>query len=110
MGITPLTAVWVATELGNWDDYKYQISIKIDIGQRISEAVLGKLPCKWNYFWETAQPLRVEMHMIAFVELWYNLGFESKEERIAKEITRFEAFLDTRDPDAVKALLLLTSC
>lgn len=110
MGITPLTAIWVATELSDWNDYKYQISIKIDLGERISEAILGELPTGWHYFWKTAPPIQVEMHMIAFVEQWYNLGFESKEERISAEIKRFEEFLDTRDPEAVKAIMLLTSC
>lgn len=110
MGITPLTAIWVATEMGAWDDYRYQISIKIDVGGRISEAILGELPSGWHYFWETAPPIKVSMHMIAFVEQWYNLGFETKEERINEVIRGFEEFLDTRDPEAVKAIMLLTSC
>ncbi|MGI6227913.1 MAG: hypothetical protein ACOYJ1_16875 [Peptococcales bacterium] len=110
MGITTLTAIWTTTELSDWVDYEYQITIKIDVGKRISEAVLGNLPTGWHYFWETAPPIKVGMHMIAFVERWYNLGFESIGERIASEIKRFEEFLDEKDAEAVKALLLLTSC
>ena len=45
--------------------------------------------------------------MIAYVERWHNLGFESLDERINELIKGFEAFLDTRDSEAVKALLLL---
>jgi hypothetical protein len=110
MGITPMTAIWTATELGAWNDYEYQLTVKIDIGSRISEAVLGELPKGWHYFWSTAPPIKVDMHMIAYVEHWYNFGFdESAEERIAKQIKEFEEFLETRDAEAVKALLLLTT-
>jgi len=110
MGITPLTAIWTATELGEVEDYEYQLTIKIDIGSRISEAVLGELPKGWHYFWSTAPPIQVEMHLIAYVEHWYNFGFETAKEHIDAEIKRFEEFLDTRDAAATKALLLLTSC
>lgn len=110
MGITPLTAIWTTTELSDWADYEYQITIKIDVGTRISEAVLGDLPSGWHYFWSTAPPIRVDMHMVAYVERWYNLGFESIKERVDSEIERFEEFLNTKDAEAVKALLLLTSC
>ena len=112
MGITPLTAIWTATELGEVEDYEYQLTIKIDVGTRISEAVLGDLPSDWHYFWSTAPPIQLELHMIAYVEQWYNFGFkgESAVERIAKQIKEFEAFLDTKDSEAVKSLLLLTSC
>ncbi len=58
MGIVPMTAMWFATELSNWDDFEYQLTLKIDIGQRISEAVLGELPTGWHYYWETAPPIK----------------------------------------------------
>lgn len=110
MGIMPLSAIWTATEISDWVDYSYRINVKIDVGCRISEAVLGELPSGWHYFWHTAPPVCVEMHMIAHSERWYNLGFESMSERINEVIRGFEEFLDTRDCEAVKALLLLTSC
>lgn len=108
MGITPMVAVWSTTELGEASDSKYLITIKIDIGQKISEAVLGELPAGWQYHWHTVTPDRSELHMIAYVEHWYNLGFgESVESRIGELIKGFEEFLDSRDCEAVKALLLL---
>lgn len=110
MGIVPMTAMWFATELSNWDDFEYQLTLKIDIGARISESVLGELPTGWHYYWETAPPIKVELHLIAYVEHWYNFGFETAKEHIDAEIKRFEEFLDTRDAAATKALLLLTSC
>jgi len=47
--------------------------------------------------------------MIAYVEHWYDFGFEgeSVESRIDELIKQFENYLDTRDCEAVKALLLL---
>lgn len=109
MGITPMIAVWSAIELGNVKDFEYLLTVKVDIGRRIREAVLGELPAGWLYHWETVTPDRSELHMIAYVEHWYNFGFdgESVENRINELIKQFENYLDTRDCEAVKALLLL---
>jgi hypothetical protein len=107
MGITPLTAIWTATELGAWNDYEYLLTLKIDIGRRISEAILGDLSEGWKYCWETVTPDKSELHMLAYTERWYNFGFERVNDRIEKLIREFEEYLGTRDADAVKALLLL---
>lgn len=107
LGITPLSAVWTTTEIGVWDDYEYLLSVKIDIGRRISEAVLGELPSGWKYHWETVTPDKSELHILAYTERWYNFGFKSVDRRIEELIKEFEEYLDTRDADAVKALLLL---
>jgi len=109
MGITPMIAVWSAIELGNVKDFEYLLTVKVDIGRRICEAVLGELPAGWQYHWETVTPDKTELHMIACVERWYNFGFEdeSVESRIGELIKGFEEFLDSRDCEAVKALLLL---
>lgn len=112
MGIVPMTAVWTATELGEVKDYEYLLSVKVDISERISEAVLGELPIGWRYYWNTVSPDHSELHMLAYTERWYNFGFEgeSVNGRIEEIIKEFEGYLETRDCEAVKALLLLTSC
>ncbi|WP_058486859.1 hypothetical protein [Defluviitalea phaphyphila] len=109
MGITPMIAVWSAIDMGDIKDCEYLLTVKVDIERRISEAVLGELPSGWKYHWETVTADMSELHMIAYVEHWYNFGFdgESVENRIGELIKEFEAFLDTRDSEAVKALLLL---
>lgn len=109
MGIVPMVALWTAVELGEVEDYEYLVSLRIDISERISEAILGELPKGWRYYWETITPDRSELHMLAFTEHWYNFGFdgESVDGRIEELIKEFEEYLDTRDADAVKALLLL---
>jgi hypothetical protein len=109
MGITPMIAVWSAIDIGDVKDCEYLLTVKVDIGRRICEAVLGELPAGWQYHWETVTPDKSELHMIAYVEHWYNFGFEgeSVESRIDELIKGFEEFLDTRDCEAVRALLLL---
>ncbi len=109
MGVTPLSTIWTATEMSARDDYEYLLSVKIDIGRRINEAILGELPNGWKYFFETVTPDRSELHMLAYTERWYNFGFESADERIEEIIKEFERYLETRDCEAVKALLLLTT-
>lgn len=109
MGIVPMTALWTTTEMSTRKDYEYLLSVKIDIGRRINEAVLGELPSGWKYYWSTVTPDRSELHMLAYTERWYNLGFESVAERIEEIIKEFEGYLETRDCEAVKALLLLTT-
>jgi hypothetical protein len=109
MGITPMIAVWSAIDMGDVEDFEYLLTVKVDIGRRICEAVLGELPAGWQYHWETVTADRSELHMIACVEHWYNFGFEgeSAENRVNELIKQFEEFLDTRDCEAVRALLLL---
>lgn len=109
MGITPMIAVWSAIDMGDVKDCEYLLTVKVDIGRRICEAVLGELPAGWQYHWETVTPDKSELHMIAYVERWYKFGFEgeSAENRIGELIKGFEEFLDSRDCEAVKALLLL---
>ncbi len=110
LGISPLSAIYTATEMSDWEGYEYLLSIKIDIGKRISEAILGELPPDWQYFWNTVSPDKTELHLIAYTEKWFNLGFETVGERIGELINEFESFLDIRDIEATKALILLTSC
>ena len=109
MGITPMIAVWSAIDMGDVKDFEYLLTVKVDIGRRICEAVLGELPAGWQYHWETVTPDKSELHMIAYVEHWYNFGFEGEiaENRVIELIKQFEEFLDSRDCEAVKALLLL---
>lgn len=109
MGITPMIAVWSAIDMGDVEDFEYLLTVKVDIGRRICEAVLGELPAGWKYHWETVTPDKTELHMIACVERWYDFGFEgeSVESRIDELIKGFEEFLDSRDCEAVRALLLL---
>lgn len=109
MGITPLSAIWTATEMSDREDYEYLLTLKIDIGRRINEAILGELSEGWKYCWETVTPDRSELHMLAYTERWFNLGFdgEGMDKRIRELIKEFEAYLDTRDCEAIKALLLL---
>ena len=109
MGITPMIAVWSAIDMGDVKDFEYLLTVKVDIGRRICEAVLGELPAGWKYHWETVTPDKTELHMIACVERWYDFGFEgeSAENRVNELIKGFEEFLDSRDCEAVKALLLL---
>lgn len=109
MGIVPMTAIWTATELGEVKDYEYLLSVKVDISERISEAILGELPIGWRYYWNTVSPDRSELHMLAYTERWYNFGFDSVVDRVEELIKEFESYLDTRDSEAVKALLLLTT-
>lgn len=109
MGITPMIAVWSAIDMSDVKDFEYLLTVKVDIGRRICEAVLGELPAGWKYHWETVTADRSELHMIACVEHWYNFGFEGESvgSRVNELIKGFEEFLDTRDCEAVKALLLL---
>lgn len=109
MGITPMIAVWSAIDMGDVKDFEYLLTVKVDIGRRICEAVLGELPAGWKYHWETVTADKSELHMIACVEHWYNFGFdgESVGSRVNELIKGFEEFLDTRDCEAVRALLLL---
>lgn len=107
MGITPMIAVWSATELGETKGYEYLLTMKIDIGRKINKVVLGDLPAGWKYHWEMLSPDGMGLHMIVYVEHWYNMGPETLYDRICKKIKELEEYLDTLDIEGIKALLLL---
>jgi hypothetical protein len=45
--------------------------------------------------------------MLAYTGRWINVGLKSLDERIAELIQEFEDFLDSKDSEAIKAVLLL---
>jgi hypothetical protein len=107
MGIVPTTAMWVATELGTAKDHEYFLTLEINLRRRINESVLDKLPEGWKFHWETVTPDQSPVKMLAYTGRWINVGLKSLDERIAELIQEFEEFLDSKDSEAIKAVLLL---
>ncbi|ABN51761.1 hypothetical protein V6C42_02175 [Pseudoclostridium thermosuccinogenes] len=109
MGITPTCAVWTATKQSD-DEIEYLLTVQIEIESQVCQPVLGDLPTGWEYHWEKDASDKIKLNSIAYEEIWYDFGFdgESLQGRINELIKDFEGFLDTRDCDAVQALMLLS--
>lgn len=109
MGITPTCAVWTATKQSD-DEIEYLLTVQIEIESQVCQPVLGDLPTGWEYHWEKDASDKIKLNSIAYEEIWYDFGFdgESLQGRINELIKDFEDFLDTRDCDAVQALMLLS--
>jgi len=111
MGIRPMVAVWTSIKQGDIEDTEYVLTLQIDIGSRVCEPVLGDLPAGWEYHWKKDASDKTELSKITCEAQWFDCGFAGKslENKIGELVKEFEAFLDTRDKEAVKSLLLLTN-
>lgn len=112
MGIEPLTAMTSIMEVDK-DSLLYKVNIMIDLGRRISEQVLGELPAGWTYLWETVSADHSEIYLINFFDYWRWIGFEpddTVEGFVGERIKEFERFLESKDCQAVRAIMTLLGC
>lgn len=89
--------------------YEHTIIVDIEFRHEYSTTILWDMPKGWKWFTEVAG-IGWPMMALSYSETFICLGFLSVEERI-KEITdEFEAYLDTLDNDALRAIRLLMTC
>ncbi len=83
----------------------YCIKLNIHLKQHLNCAVLGDLPAGWNYYWDHDED---KICMLGYMDYKCYVGVMKAKERVYTVANEFEKFLDKRDREAVKAMLLLT--
>ncbi|NMM65530.1 hypothetical protein HBE96_23415 [Clostridium sp. P21] len=91
-------------------EYKYIISIHIELRHSYPVDILGDLPIKWRWFTETISedhtPLSIPV--LTYYETYCYDGVKSVDDRVKQVIDGFVDYLDTfRDPQATKSILML---
>jgi hypothetical protein len=107
LGIVPMTVIFDLNSASNTPGV-YRLSIHIDLDECLKCEVLGALPEGWEYCWESGVGSRI--HVLSFTDYRSYTGVEDAEKRVSAVIKEFEEFLDDRDAEGVRSLILLSGC
>jgi hypothetical protein len=103
MGIHAKSVTMGVSPLFQRKDGMDKLIIHIDLRAEKFVLALGELPSGWAYLWDTKR-------IIGYSETIPVITWAAVKEYATGIISEFEEFLDSKDAEAVKALLLLTSC
>jgi hypothetical protein len=88
--------------------YEHTIIVDIEFKRQYISTILGDLPVGWKYYLETVTDDHWPISALAYGETYVWFGFETIEERIEQIVAGFVEYLDTRDKEALGAIMLLT--
>ena len=103
LGIQAEWASWGVSHKRRHADGNDRLIVDINLRAEENVIALGELPTGWVCLWDTKD-------IIGYTVIVTGLELKSVKECAVKIIKEFEEFLDSRDSEAVKALLVLTSC
>ena len=102
-GLEPVMAIYSFNSVGTASDM-YHPSIIIQLSTQIKCRILGELPAGWTYGWKDG-----EVFSLDFNDSQSYTKVEDAMTRINAVIKEFEAYLDTRDAEGTRAIMLLTA-
>lgn len=102
-GLEPVMAIYSVNSVGTASDM-YHPSIIIQLSTQIKCRILGELPAGWTYGWKDGKVFSLDFNdSQSYTEV------EDAMTRINAVIKEFEAYLDTRDVEGTRAIMLLTT-
>lgn len=104
LGLEPVMAIYSFNSVGTVSDM-YHPSIVIQLSKHLKYKILGELPACWKYCWNDGKVFSLDYN-----DSQSYTDAEESEEHIKEVVKDFEAFLDTRDVESTKALMLLMAC
>lgn len=103
LGLEPVMAIYSFNSVGTVSDM-YHPSIIIQLSTQIKCRILGELPAGWTYGWKDGKVFTLDFNDgQSYTEVVDAMA------QINAVIKEFEAFLDTRDVESTKAIMLLTT-
>ena len=103
LGLEPVMAIYSVNSVGTASDM-YHPSIIIQLSTQIKCRILGELPAGWTYGWKDGMVFTLD-----FNDSQSYTKVEDAMTRINAVIKEFEAYLDTRDVESTRAIMLLTA-
>lgn len=103
LGLEPVMAIYSFNSVDTVSDV-YHPSIIIQLSTQIKYKILGELPAGWTYCWDNGMVVSLD-----FNDGQSYTDVEDAMTRINTVIKEFEAYLDTRDVESTKAIMLLTT-
>ena len=103
LGLEPVMAIYSVNSVGTASDV-YHPSIVIQLSTQIKCRVLGDLPAGWVYGWKDGKVFSLDFNdWCTFIDISEAMT------RINAVVGEFEAYLDTRDVESTRAIMLLTT-
>lgn len=103
LGLEPVMAIYSVNSVGTVSDV-YHPSIIIQLSTQIKCRILGELPAGWTYGWKDG-----EVFSLDFNDWCTYIDISEAMTRINAVVGEFEAYLDTRDAEGTRAIMLLTA-
>jgi len=102
-GLEPVMAIYSFNSVGTASDM-YHPSIVIQLSTQIKCRILGELPVGWSYCWDDGMVFSLDYNdWCTYIDI---VEAETRLKEVTKE---FEAFLDTRDVESTRAVILLAT-
>ena len=103
LGLEPVMAIYSVNSVGTASDV-YNPSIIIQLSTQIKCRILGALPAGWTYCWKDGKVFSLDFNDgQSYTEVVDAMA------RINAVVGEFEAYLDTRDVESTRAVMLLTA-
>ena len=103
LGFEPVMAIYSVNSVDTASDV-YNPSIIIQLSTQIKYKILGELPAGWAYGWKDGKVFSLD-----FNDWCTYIDISEAMTRINAVIKEFEAYLDTRDVESTRAIMLLTA-
>jgi len=103
LGLEPVMAIYSFNSVGTASD-AYNPSIIIQLSKHLKCRILGELPAGWTYGWKDG-----EVFSLDFNDWCTYIDISEAMTRINTVIKEFEAYLDTRDVESTRAVILLAT-
>lgn len=103
LGLEPVMAIYSFNSVGTASDM-YHPSIVIQLSTQIKCRILGELPAGWTYGWKDGKVFSLD-----FNDWCTYIDISEAMTRINAVVGEFEAYLDTRDVESTRAIMLLTA-
>lgn len=87
--------------------YDHTIIIDIEFRRQISTMILGDFSIGWKWHTQTVTDDHLPLMALGYSEPYVWSGVLTVEDRVQQIIKEFQAHLDTRDIEAVRAILTL---
>jgi hypothetical protein len=108
LGVEPLSVAHF-THPSTDSMYEHYINVCIELRKGYPKNILGDLYTGWHFYTETVSSDHIPLPLLvlSYSETFVWLSYETVEERVLQIIKDFVLYLESRDPEATRALLKL---
>jgi len=103
LGIATVMAICTFNRTGSAPDINHP-GIIIQLSEQVTYEMLGELPAGWAYGWKDGKVFSLD-----FNDWCTYIDISEAMTRINAVVGEFEAYLDTRDAEGTRAIMLLTA-